>query len=108
MFTWGSNPVMVHAVQPRVAVMNNAAVKGGHADTFATLRSSPGFEDLWQAHFSTEFAAEEDNSPEDFIANLDGATGHVGHYIKFSVRPDGGFTVTNGRNGFSKVYPARR
>ena len=105
---WGSNPVMVHAVQPRVAVMNNAAVKGGHADTFATLRSSPGFEDVWQAHFSTEFAAEEDNAPEDFIANLDGATGHVGHYIKFSVRPDGGFTVTNSRNDFSKDYPAKR
>ena len=105
---WGSNPVMVHAVQPRVALMNNAAVKGGHADTFATLRSSPGFEDVWQAHFSTEFAAERDNAPEEFIANLDGAVGHVGHYIKLSARTDGSFIVTNGRNGFSKEYPAKR
>jgi len=102
---WGSNPVMVHAVRPRVAVMNNAAVKGGHADTFATLRSSPGLEDIWQAHFSTEFAAAEDNSPADFIANLDGSPGHVGHYIKFSARDDGSFTVTNSRNGFMKEYP---
>jgi len=105
---WGSNPVMVHAVQPRVAVMNNAAVKGGHADTFRTLRSSPGFEDVWQAHFSMENAAERDNSPEQFIANLDGAPGHVGHYIKFSARSDGSFTVTNSRTGFSKAYPAKR
>jgi competence protein ComEC len=103
---WGSNPVMVHAVQPRVAVMNNAAVKGGHADTFATLRSSAGFQDVWQTHFSTQNAAESDNSPEQFIANLDGAPGHVGHYIKFSARPDGSFTVTNSRNDFSKDYPA--
>ena len=102
---WGSNPVMVHAVQPRAAVMNNAAVKGGHADTFDTLRSSPGLEDIWQAHYSTENAAAQDNSPEQFIANLDGAVGHVGHYIKFSARPDGSFTVTNSRNGFTKEYP---
>lgn len=105
---WGSNPVMVHAVRPRVAVMNNAAVKGGHADTFKTLRSSPGLQDIWQAHFSTKNAAREDNSPEQFIANLDGAVGHIGHYIKLSARPDGSFTVTNSRNGFSKEYPATR
>ena len=104
---WGSNPVMVHAVRPRVAVMNNAAVKGGHADTFATLHSSPGLEDVWQIHFSTENAAEGDNSPADFIANLDGSPGHVGHYIKISAHADGSFTVTNTRNGFSKDYRAR-
>jgi competence protein ComEC len=104
---WGSNPVMVHAVQPRVAVMNNAAVKGGHADTFETLHNSPGFEDLWQTHFSTQNAAESDNSPEQFIANLDAAPGHVGHYIKFSAKPDGSFTVTNSRNDFSKHYPVK-
>ncbi|HEX9876026.1 MAG TPA: MBL fold metallo-hydrolase [Gammaproteobacteria bacterium] len=103
---WGSNPVMVHAVRPRVAVMNNAAVKGGHVDTFATLRGSPRLEDVWQIHYSTEFAATLDNSPEDFIANLDGADGHAGHYIKFSARADGSFTVTNGRNGFTMDYPA--
>lgn len=103
---WGSNPVMVHAVLPRVAVMNNASVKGGHADTFATLRSSPRLEDIWQIHYSTEFAAARDNSPESFIANIDGADDHAGHYIKFSARADGSFTVTNGRNGFTKDYPA--
>ena len=101
---WGSNPVMVHAVKPRVAVMNNAAVKGGHADTFETLHSSPGFMDLWQTHFSTENAAAGDNSPEEYIANLDGAEGHLGHYIKFSVRFDGSFSVMNSRTGFSKEY----
>jgi hypothetical protein len=53
-----------------------------------------------------ENAAEQDNSPEELIANLDGAEGHVGHYIKFSARPDGSFTVTNSRNGFSKEYSA--
>ena len=87
--------------------MNNAAVKGGHADTFRTLRSSPGFQDIWQAHFSMKNAAKDENAPEQFIANLDDAPGHVGHHIKISARADGSFTVTNGRNGFTKGYPAR-
>ncbi len=103
---WGSNPVMVHAVQPRVAVMNNAAIKGGHADTFATLRSSPGLVDVWQTHVSMQNAADSDNSAEQFIANVDGDPGHVGHYIKISARADGSFTILNNRNGFSKAYPA--
>jgi len=30
-----------------------------------------------------------------------------GNWIKASVRQDGKFTVTNGRNGFSKSYIAR-
>ncbi len=105
---WGSNPVMVHAVRPRVAVMNNAAVKGGHADTFRTLRGSPGFEDVWQAHFSMKNASKADNAPESFIANLEETPGHVGYHIKIAARQDGSFTVTNGRNGFSKEDPARR
>lgn len=103
---WGSNPVMVHAVQPRVAVMNNAHVKGGDTVTFDTLRSAPRMQDVWQAHFSSENARSRDNSADDFIANLDGAPGHVGHYIKFSARPDGSFTVMNSRNGFTQDYPA--
>ncbi|MDH3418078.1 MAG: MBL fold metallo-hydrolase [Gammaproteobacteria bacterium] len=103
---WGSNPVMVHAVQPRVAVMNNAHVKGGDTVTFDTLRSSPRMQDVWQIHFSSENARARDNSADDLIANLDDAPGHVGHYIKFSARPDGSFTVMNSRNGFTKNYPA--
>jgi len=103
---WGSNPVMVHAVQPRVAVMNNAHVKGGDTVTFDTLRSSPRMQDVWQIHFSSENARARDNSADEFIANPDGAPGHVGHYIKFSARADGSFTVTNSRNGFTKDYPA--
>ncbi len=103
---WGSNPVMVHAVQPRVAVMNNAHVKGGDTVTFDTLRSSPRMQDVWQIHYSSENARARDNSADDFIANLDDEPGHVGHYFKISARPDGSFTVMNSRNGFTKDYPA--
>jgi hypothetical protein len=30
------------------------------------------------------------------------------HWIKVSARDDGTFSVTNGRNGFSKTYATRR
>ncbi len=45
-------PVLVHAIGPRVAVMNNGTRKGGQPDAMKVLFSSPGLEDLWQLHFS--------------------------------------------------------
>ena len=41
------------------------------------------------------------------IANLEETADCKGNWIKASVAPDGKFTVTNGRNGFSKTYAAR-
>jgi competence protein ComEC len=104
---WAGNPVMVHAVHPRVAVMNNGARKGGTTGTFQILRSSPGFVDAWQLHYS-EDVSKDTNSPEPFIANLEANPGHQGHFIKLSARTDGSFTITNERNGFTKEYPAVR
>jgi competence protein ComEC len=188
------SPVMVYALQPRVAVMQNGTRKGAGTQAMPTMRSSPGLEDIWQLHWSYG-AGVEQNSAGVFIANVDdnatiagiltappqqggpgrgaggtptpgagappagsataptagsapgaatpataapaggatpapvsGAAGAVpqtqpgapgagrgnapaGHspayYIKISARPDGSFTVTNSRNGFSKTYAAR-
>jgi hypothetical protein len=36
------SPALVHALQPRVAVMNNGTRKGGEPDAFRVLRESPG------------------------------------------------------------------
>ena len=63
-------PALVHALQPRVAIMNNGTRKGGAVETFQTLESSPGFEDLWQLHWSYNVMTEH-NAPGVFIANLD-------------------------------------
>ena len=108
--------VIVHALRPRVSVMNNGPRKGGAREAWTTVTTSPAFEDLWQLHYSVqrpprpnwfETAAPggpEYNVPNQFIANLDETTAH---FIKISARPNGSFTVTNGRTGFSKDYPAR-
>jgi competence protein ComEC len=63
------SPALVHALRPRVAVMNNGTRKGGAPETFRILYESPGLEDLWQLHWS--YNAGLDNGPETFIANID-------------------------------------
>jgi competence protein ComEC len=105
-----SLPMLVQAMHPRVAVMDNGAKKGGAVATFETLKKSPGLEDLWQLHYAVD--AGDRNSPEQFIANVGvGGTAQTGvpdegavNYIKVTARTDGSFTVTNTRNGSHKEY----
>ena len=120
------SPALVHALRPRVAVMNNGTRKGGAPDAFRVLHESPGLEDLWQLHWS--YNAGLDNAPAVFVANVDepatvatvltappptGRGGgpppaHVPAYlVTVSAQQDGTFTVTNTRNGFSKTYRPR-
>ena len=65
-----SAPALVHALRPRVAIMNNGTRKGGAVETFQTLESSPGFEDLWQLHWSYNVMLDH-NAPGVFVANID-------------------------------------
>jgi competence protein ComEC len=105
-----SLPMLVRALHPRAAVMNNGANKGAELPTFETVKTSPDFEDLWQLHYSVD--ARDRNSPENFIANLAvGGTKDSGvpdegtpNFIKMTAMPDGSFTITNSRNGFHKQY----
>jgi competence protein ComEC len=101
-----SAPQLVWSVKPLVAIMNNGPRKGGHKQVFETLRKSPGLQDVWQIHWS-EVADKEQNSPEQMIANMTPTAECKGHWMKVSVEPNGKFTVTNGRNNFSKSYQAR-
>jgi beta-lactamase superfamily II metal-dependent hydrolase len=114
-------PVLVHAIRPRVAVMNNGPRKGASREAWLTVRNSPGLEDLWQLHYamqrpgnpafheSGESGGKALNAPDEQIANLDDTPTHTpAHVLRVSARDDGGFTVTNSRNGFSKTYAPRR
>ena len=126
-----NSEVLVHALAPRVAIMNNGTRKGGQPDAMKVLFSSPGLEDLWQIHFS-QLSGQEYTVPGVFIANnTDEALttmpvaaitapppgpgappppAHNGaaYWIKVAAREDGSFSVTNTRNGFSKNYAARK
>jgi len=96
------SPQIVHALHPRVAIMNNGADKGGSAKAWMTIENSPGLEDLWQLHFSNA-GGQRHNVAEAFIANLS-AEDDRGYAIKVTARSDGTFTVRNDRNGFEKTY----
>jgi competence protein ComEC len=122
-----NSPVLVKALHPRVAIMNDGTRKGGEPETMQTVHSSPGLEDLWQMHFSL-LSGQEYTQPGMFIANTvddpqpampvapmaapqpgpntppPPAHNGTAYWIKLSAQQDGTFTVTNTRNGFSKTY----
>lgn len=124
-----NSPLLVHALRPRVAVMNNGLRKGGQPAAMRVLRTSPGLEDLWQMHASV-LSGQEYTVPGAFIANLPDvvpstmptdpvvvppgqplppAPAHEGpaFWIKVSAEASGRFFVTNSRNGFTRTYDAR-
>jgi beta-lactamase superfamily II metal-dependent hydrolase len=63
-----NSPVLVHAVAPRVAVVQNAAGKGASVEMFQALRTSVRLEDVWELHWGNVAGAEW-NSAGVFIAN---------------------------------------
>lgn len=124
-----NSEALVHAVRPRVAVVNNGVRKGGQPEAMRILYTAPRLEDVWQVHFS-ELSGQEYTAAGVFIANLfdqpqlampiapmtpvaRGAQApavpvHDGpaYWLKIVAQTNGSFTVTNGRNGFSKNYAA--
>jgi competence protein ComEC len=122
-----NSEVLAHAIQPRVAIINNGTRKGGQPDAMKIIHSAPGLEDVWQLHFS-QLSGQEYTVPGMFIANgVDDpltampiapiqapqpgpgaapAPVHNGSafWIKVSAQQDGTFTVTNARNNFAKTY----
>ena len=98
------SPAIVDAVHPRVAIMNNGAKKGGNPDAWQVVHDVPGLEGLWQLHTAESSGSK--NTDAEMIANLDSKS-DAGNWIKLTAQPTGEFTVTNGRTGFSKTYPAK-
>jgi hypothetical protein len=86
--------------------MNNGPRKGGQASVFETLRKSPGLQDIWQGHLALG-TPKETNTDEKMIANLEPTAECKGNLLKLSVAPDGKYTITNLRTGFSKTYQSK-
>lgn len=92
---------LVHALSPKVAIMNNGEKKGGAPVAWKVVRAVPGLQDLWQVHFAAA-GGQENNTDEKMIANLLGSD--QGNSIAMKAQSNGKFTVSNSRNGFSKSY----
>jgi competence protein ComEC len=103
-FNQSNSRAFVHAIHPRVAIMDNGAHKAGSPEAWQTVRDSPGLEDLWMLHTAEDSDAAH-NSPAPVIANLKGSPD--GAYLKVSAYPDGSFSVFNSRTGQTKQYPRK-
>jgi len=92
--------LLVHALDPRVAIINNGAKKGGSPSAWQVIHSTTRLLDLWQLHYA-EAGGDANNTSDQLIANRNS---EEGNWIKLDVQSNGGFTVTNSRNGYSKAY----
>jgi competence protein ComEC len=100
-----SNPVLVRTVNPRVAVFNNGARKGGHPSVMATLRRLPEIQAIYQMHRNVSVGAQENTDP-DLIANPDEEC--KGQGIHLAVASDGkSYTVTVGSSGKPRRFTTR-
>ncbi len=126
-FDGAGAPALLGAIQPQVVVVNNGPRKGmGQADNnaksnnppgktvapyeknaYLRLAKLPGIEGIWQGHLSLLDPDPRHNTAPDMIANMEETADCKGNWIEASVARDGKFTMTNGRNGFSKTYTAR-
>ena len=110
-------PGLLYAIKPQVVVVNNGPRKGLGGPSagspkpltkhYERLAKAPGIDGIWQGHRSLFEPDASANTAEDMIANFEDSADCKGHWIRASVSPDGRFTITNSRNGFSKAYTAR-
>lgn len=116
-FDDAGSPTHLYAIRPQVVISNNGPRKGlggtspGFTEVstahFERIAGSPGIEGIWQGHRSLLDPDPAHNTAEEMIANLSDTEACAGHWILASVSRDGSFTMTNGRNGFSRTYTAR-
>jgi competence protein ComEC len=99
-----SSPALLHAIAPRVAIMDNGAKKGGTPSVWDIIEKSPRLENLWQLHYSDEGGAAH-NVAAEFIANPEGPD--AGNYLELTAWPNGRFDVWNPRTAKGIHYPAR-
>jgi hypothetical protein len=102
-----NNPVLVKALEPTVAVMSNGTTKGCQPETFATLKSTPSIQAIFQIHKNLREDGNLNNVGDEHIANL--AKDCKGNYIKLTVNPDGAsYTVGIPANAFEQTFQTRK
>jgi len=99
----GIAPQLSRALAPTVAVLNNGPHKGGGPKGFEVISAVPDIKAIWQVHRALD-TDDNHNSSARMTANLT-EEDDAGHWIKATVRADGGsYVIENGRNGYSETY----
>jgi competence protein ComEC len=98
------SPALIGAIDPRVAIMDNGAKKGGSPEVWDVIKKSPHLEDLWQLHYSDEGGSAHNVSAQ-LIANPQDS--EAGNYLEVNAYADGSFEVFNSLTGETKRYPTK-
>jgi beta-lactamase superfamily II metal-dependent hydrolase len=100
-----NHPVLMRAVSPAVAILNNGPRKGGKAEVYRRLRDLPRPPDVFQLHRNVETTAA-DNAPPAMVANDDEAC--QGRWVRLRVDAKArSYTVDVPSKGTTKTYPVR-
>jgi competence protein ComEC len=81
-----NHPFLIQSLAPTVSVMVNGPIKGCGPETFATLKSAPSIQAMYQLHKNLRNDSE-NNTADAYIANLE--RNCQGNFVKLSVAPDG-------------------
>jgi competence protein ComEC len=100
-----NNPLLIHALEPTVAIMSNGPSKGCGPETFATLKGTPSIQAIYQIHRNLR-GDNENNTASEYIANLEKDC--ASNYIKVSVSNDTkSYTVSIPGKNQSRVFQSR-
>lgn len=101
-----NNPVLIHSLEPTVAVMNNGVTKGCQPETFAALRNTPSIQAIYQVHRNLRADSANNTLPE-LIANDEPDC--QANVIKLSVARDGlSYTVSIPAKNHQRTFQTRR
>ena len=100
-----NNPLLMRALAPTVAVMNNGAKKGGSAETVRALKALPSLQALYQLHRNVATGHDDNTAPE-LTANLDEPP-DTGHMVSVHVQRDGKYDVVNHRTGEKRAFASK-
>jgi beta-lactamase superfamily II metal-dependent hydrolase len=100
-----NNPVLVAAVAPTVAVINNGPRKGGKPAVYKVLRQTPSVKDVYQVHRNVE-TTPADNAPPEMVANDKEAC--AGEWIRLRVAPNAtSYAVEVHGKGTKRTYAVK-
>ena len=101
-----NNPVLVKAIEPTVAIMNNGTVKGCEPEVFATLKSTPTIKAIFQLHKNLRPDGDVNNTEAQYIANTERRC--EGNPIHMAVSADAKqYVVSIPATGFEQTYQTK-